>query len=217
MYAFYTGILLHITVCICEVNIFSDICEHPWNDFKRVSECGVCRSKWMADCLQKKKKKKKPWPGVLKKKGTLFIIFTQTTTDTVNALLLNVCRNRSNFPPSHLGAAIKMFEYVYKLQAAGSPWILKDPDTKGNCFSKIVSVGATAITVALQLCRHSFWSWQSYVQTPPDLPMAKMQLRYEIARVRKEKKKNQLGIGSDKLERKVNQEAGLQCYRERRS
>ena len=191
MYAFYTGILLHITVCICELNIFSDICEHPWNDFKGVSECGVCRSKWMADWLLAKKKiKNAVIRSCKKKKGTLFIIFTQTTTDTVNALFLNVCRNRSNFPPSHLGAAIKMFEYVYKLQAAGSPWILKDPDTKGNCFSKIMSVGATAIIVPLQLCRHSFWSLQPYVQTPPDLPMAKTQLRYEIARVRKEKKKH---------------------------
>ena len=80
-----------------------------------------------------------------------------------------------------------------------------------------MSVGATAIIVPLQLCRHSFWSLQSYVQTPADLPMAKTQLRCEIARVRKEKKKKQPGIGSDKLERKVNQEAGLQCYRERRS
>ena len=59
IYAFYTVILLHITVCICELNIFSDICEHPWSDFKRVSECGVCGSKWMADWLLAKKKKKK--------------------------------------------------------------------------------------------------------------------------------------------------------------
>lgn len=177
-------------MCICELNIFSDICEHPWNDFKRVSECGVCRSKWIADWLLAKKKKKAVIrSSKKKKKGTLFIIFTQTTTDTVNALLLNVCRNRSNFPTSHLGAAITMFEYVYKLQAAGCPWILTDPDTKGNCVSKTVSVGATAIRAPLQPCRLSFRSLQSYVHTPPDLPMAKAQLRYETAGVRKKKKK----------------------------
>lgn len=70
---------------------------------------------------QKKKKKSRDqefFKKKKKKKGTLFIIFTQTTTDTVNALLLNVCRNQSNFPPSHLGAAIKTFENVYKLQLA---------------------------------------------------------------------------------------------------
>ena len=78
-------------------------------------------NEWLIDCLQKKKIKNAVIRSCKKKKGTLFIIFTQTTTDTVNALFLNVCRNRSNFPPSHLGAAIKMFEYVYKLQAAGSP------------------------------------------------------------------------------------------------
>lgn len=93
---------------------------------------------------------------------------------------------------------------------------MKDPDTKGNCFTRIISVGATAIIAPLQLCRHSFWSLQPYVQTLPDLPRAKMQLCYEIARVRKKKTNNQ-AIGSEKLERKVNQEAGLQCSRERRS
>ena len=72
-------------------------------------------------------------------------------------------------------------------------------------YSALAVVQALILVFAV-VCSDSGW--------PPD---GKNAASLWNCQSQKGKKKKQPGIGSDKLERKVNQEAGLQCYRERRS
>lgn len=81
----------------------------------------------------------------------------------------------------------------------------------GNCYFKIVSVGAGAgvisITIALEVLLALILSLKPYVLTPSDLLVARRQLSYDTARYRKEKEN--WAIRPEKLERRVNQEARL--------
>lgn len=65
----------------------------------------------------------------------------------------------------------------------------------GNCYSKIISVRATvgviSITVALAVWLALILSLQSYVHTPPDLPMAIGSLVMKLPGT--ERKSGQLG------------------------